>query len=71
MELLEGQPPLTPTERLHKLAAVAANHLPAMVRIMLDNYCQVWLNQMTDEQVLALCGEVRKALNFVETGVAE
>lgn len=40
-----------------------------MVQIMLDNYSQVWLNNMTDDQILQLCREIKKAAVFVETGL--
>lgn len=64
----QSAPEQTPVERLRFLVDKVSDHLPAMVKIMLDNYCQVWLSQMTDEAVLNLCSEIKKAAEYVETG---
>lgn len=60
-----------PKERLQKVMGALLKHVPAMFQIMLNTFYQVWLEKLTDEQVLELCREVKQAINYVESGHVE
>ena len=42
-----------------------------MMGVMLKNYSQVWLNQVTDEQITQLVKDGKKMLAYIETGEAD
>lgn len=57
--------------RLQEIVNALTGSVPSMMGVMLKNYSQVWLNQVTDEQITQLVKDGKKMLAYIETGEAD